>query len=108
MPRLHMITVFGLNVKFDWPAVHDRLLDDFPHVMDVLATTIAATLLIVYEGDADIDDWLAGVSGILSRSISAARRPRGNSSAPRRARADLHQPDRNEFGPTPLTYDSST
>jgi hypothetical protein len=72
MPRLYMITVPGLNVKLDWAAAHDRLLDDFPQVIDVLATTIAATLLIVYEGDADIDDWLAGVSdGILSRRISA-------------------------------------
>jgi hypothetical protein len=93
MPRLYMITVPGLNVKLDWAAVHDRLLDDFPHVIDVLATTIAATLLIVYEGDADIDGWLAGVSdGVLSRRISAAARIRGNSNAPLRARADLHQP----------------
>jgi hypothetical protein len=99
MPRLYMITVPGLNVKLDWAAVHDRLLDDFPQVIDVLATTIAATLLIVYEGDADIDGWLAGVSdGILSRRISAAGRTRGNTNAPLRASADLHQPDRNEFG----------
>jgi hypothetical protein len=108
MPRLYMITVPGLNVKLDWAAIHDRLLDDFPQVIDVLATTIAATLLIVYEGDADIDDWLAGVSdGILSRRISAAARTRGNSNAPMRARANLHQPDRNELGATPLIYDSS-
>jgi hypothetical protein len=33
-------------VKLDWAAVHDRLLDDFPQVTDVLATTMTATLLI--------------------------------------------------------------
>jgi hypothetical protein len=73
MPRLFMVTVPGLSVASDWAAVHDRLLDDFTEVTDVLATTISATLLIVYEGDAHIDAWLEGVSaGILSRRMSAA------------------------------------
>jgi hypothetical protein len=74
MSQLYMITVPGLQVKSDWAAVHDRLLDDFPAVTDVLATTTTATLLIVYEGDADIDAWLNRVSdAILSRRLSAAR-----------------------------------
>jgi hypothetical protein len=72
VPRLCMITVPGLQVKLDCAAVHDRLLDDFPQISDVLATTIPETLLIVYEGDDDIDAWLAGISdGILSRRMSA-------------------------------------
>jgi hypothetical protein len=77
VPRLYMITVPGLQVKLDWAAVHDRLLDDFPQLMDVLATTIPETLLIVYEGDDHIDAWLDGISdGILSRRMSAANAPR--------------------------------
>jgi hypothetical protein len=72
MPRLCMLTVSGLDVASDWAAVHDRLLDTFPEVTDVLATTITGTLLIVYEGHADIDGWLAGVSeGVLSRRARA-------------------------------------
>jgi hypothetical protein len=77
MPQLYMLTVPGLEVKSDWATVHDRLLDDFPDITDVLATTIMSTLLIVYEGDADIDAWLEGISdGILSRRLSAANAPR--------------------------------
>jgi hypothetical protein len=77
VPRLYMITVPGLQVKLDWAAVHDRLLDDFPQIRDVLATTLPETLLIVYEGDDDIDAWLEGMSdGILSRRMSAGNAPR--------------------------------
>jgi len=77
MPRLFMLTVPGLKVASDWAAVHDRLLDDFPGITDVLATTMTATLLIVYEGDANVDAWLEGISdGILSRRIRAGSAPR--------------------------------
>jgi hypothetical protein len=41
--------------------VHDRLLEEFPEVNEVLATTTSGTLLIVYEG-ADTDAWLGTVS----------------------------------------------
>jgi hypothetical protein len=65
-----MITVPGLDVPRHWSTVQDRLLDDFPQVTDVLATTIAATLLIVYEGHADTDGWLAGIDeGILGHQV---------------------------------------
>jgi hypothetical protein len=60
--RLYMITVPGLKVRSDWRIVHDRLLDDFPRVQDVLPTTTPETLLIVYRGRADIDDWLDALS----------------------------------------------
>ncbi len=74
MPQLYMLTVPGLDVKSDWSGVHDRLLDDYPDITDVLATTMTATLLIVYEGAADLDGWLHGVEqAVLSRRLSAAR-----------------------------------
>lgn len=84
MPRLYMITVPGLTVALDWAPVHDRLLDDFPEIADVLATTMPATLLIVYEGDSNVDAWLEGISdGILSRRMRAgtSSRPSTRSSA---------------------------
>jgi hypothetical protein len=77
VPRLCMITVPGLQVKLDCAAVHDRLLDDFPQISDVLATTIPETLLIAYDGDDDIDAWLVGIcDGILSRRLSAGHAAR--------------------------------
>jgi len=53
-----MVTVPGLRVTSDFATVRDRLLDDFPGVLDVLPTTIKATLLIVYDGPANLDAWL--------------------------------------------------
>jgi hypothetical protein len=72
-----MITVPGLEVKSDWLPVHDLLLDEFPKVTDVLATTTPATLLIVYHGRADIDAWLGGVTeAVLGRRMRTAARQR--------------------------------
>jgi hypothetical protein len=72
-----MLTVPGLNVASDWAAVHDRLLDDFPGITDILATTMTATLLIVYEGDANVDAWLEGITAqILSRRTTEETAPR--------------------------------
>jgi hypothetical protein len=77
VPRLFMLTVPGLKVASDWRTIHDRLLDEFAGITDVLATTMSATLLIVYEGDAYVDAWLEGISdGILSRRPSAGHAPR--------------------------------
>jgi hypothetical protein len=66
-PGLYLITVPGLEVRSDWRLVHDRLLDEFPRVNDVLATTINGTILIVYEGPADADAWLETVSQTILR-----------------------------------------
>jgi hypothetical protein len=48
--KLRSLTLPGLDVRSDWRAVHDRLLDDFPAIDDVLPTTMVATLLIAYRG----------------------------------------------------------
>ena len=76
MPRLYMVTVPGLDVKSDWRQVHDCLLSEFPDITDVLATTIPQTVLIVYEGRADIDAWLEAVTEttLLRRITDRARR----------------------------------
>jgi hypothetical protein len=79
VPRLFMVTVPGLVVKSDWRIVHDRLLDEFPSVEDVLPTTTPETLLIVYRGRARLDEWLDAVSdGVLLRRmrlVAHAARP---------------------------------
>lgn len=72
MSRLYRITVPGLDVKSDWRVLHDRLLDDFPKVSDVLPTTTPETLLIIYRGRAQVDEWLDAVSeAVLFRRTRA-------------------------------------
>jgi hypothetical protein len=85
MPRLYSISVPGLEVKSDWRLVHDRLLDDFDKVDDVLPTTTPETLLIVYRGRAHVDEWLDALSeAILLRRMRAdgARRLPGRPTDP--------------------------
>ena len=86
MPRLYMITVPGLEVKPDWLPIHDRLLDEFPEVTDVLPTTIPETLLIVYEGRAEVEAWLHGVSDAVQARRPRAPAPRGGAPPPTRIR----------------------
>jgi hypothetical protein len=90
MPQRYMLTLPGLDVKSDWSAVHDRLLDDFDEIEDVLATTMAGTLLILYGGNPDVDGWLDRVSeAVLSRQLSPGRRRPHSHDASVGARADV-------------------
>lgn len=50
--QVYSLTLPGLDVRSDWRLVHDRLLDEFLAIDDVLPTTTTATILIVYEGPA--------------------------------------------------------
>lgn len=86
MPRLYMITVPGLEVKADWLPIHDRLLDEFPNVTDVLPTTIPETLLMVYRGRAQMDAWLDGISDAVQARRRGAPASRGGPPAPTRIR----------------------
>jgi hypothetical protein len=70
MQKLYQITVPGLQVSADWRLIHDRLLDEFSEVTDVLPTTMQGTILIVYEGSDDAGAWLKTVSEtIVSETI---------------------------------------
>ena len=70
---LYWQTLPGLDVRSDWRVVHDRLLDDFPAIDDVLPTTTTATILVVYEDSAQIDGWLEAIDeAILSRRLRSA------------------------------------
>ena len=84
MEKLFLITVPGLDVRSDWRVLHDRLLDEFPAVSDVLATTIGATILIVYAGRTDADAWLETIAETV---LGLRQRARGSTAAPRVSRA---------------------
>lgn len=67
-PHLFQITIPGLSVKTAAGPVRARLLADFACIDDVLATTMPATLLIVYSGVERADEWLAAISDAVHRS----------------------------------------
>jgi hypothetical protein len=72
MQKLCEITIPGLSMKVDFPAVRHRLLADFPRVAEVLATTTPATLLIAFHGDQEVDAWFDAITVQLRRhQISA-------------------------------------
>jgi hypothetical protein len=71
--RLYQITLPGLDVRSDWRTVHDRMLDDFPCVGDVLATTINATVLVLYEGRPQVDRWLESITSSVSARAAGPR-----------------------------------
>lgn len=74
--KLYSLTLPGLDVRSDWRVVHDRLLDDFPAIDDVLATTTVATVLIVHHGFAQVDGWLHSIdTALLSRRLRSAGHP---------------------------------
>lgn len=76
-PKLCFITVPGLQVG-DLRLVHDRLLDEFEDMAEVLPTTMKETILVV-AGDAASDDrgrWLDTVSETILSCRRSRRRPR--------------------------------
>jgi hypothetical protein len=72
--KVYEITIPGLSMQTDFPAVRHRLLADFPQVTDVIATTTPATVQILYTGEAAVDAWIAA----LSESVAARRMSRGH------------------------------
>jgi hypothetical protein len=62
MQKHYQITIPGLSIKGDFPAARRRLIADFPRVLEVLPTTIPATVLVAYHGEDEIDAWLQALS----------------------------------------------
>ena len=74
MRKLYEITIPGLSLKADFPAVRQRLLADFPRVVEVLAMTTTATVLIVYLGEDEVDAWIDALSdSVLKGRIGLIR-----------------------------------
>jgi hypothetical protein len=71
MQKLYEITIPGLSIRADFPAVRHRLLADFPHVVEVLAMTTPSTVLVVYLGEHELDAWLDALSdSVATRRMS--------------------------------------
>jgi hypothetical protein len=74
MPSLYQITIPGLSPKGDFTAARHRLVADFPRVLDVLATTIPATVLVAYFGEDEVDAWVDALSdSVAARRMSLLR-----------------------------------
>jgi hypothetical protein len=70
MQELYEITIPGLSMTADFPAVHHRPLADFPDVVDVLAMTTPTTVLVVYTGEPEVDCWIDALSdSVATRRI---------------------------------------
>src|ERR1700684_2409611 len=74
MQKLYEITIPGLSMTADFPAVHHRLLADFPGVVDVLAMPTPATVLVVYTGEQEIDCWIDALSDSVAIRRTRLRR----------------------------------
>jgi hypothetical protein len=74
MQRLYEITIPGLSMRADFPAVRHRLLADFPDVAEVLAMTTPGTVLVMYRGEHEVDAWLDALSdSVATRRMSLGR-----------------------------------
>jgi hypothetical protein len=73
MQKLYEITIPGLSMKVDLPAVRHRLRADFPQVVEVLEMTTPATLLIAYHGEQAVDAWLDAISESVATRRSGFR-----------------------------------
>jgi hypothetical protein len=71
MQKLYEITIPGLSLNADFPAVRHRLLADFPYVVEVVAMTTPSTVLVVYLGEDEVDDWIEALSdSVATRRVS--------------------------------------
>ena len=74
MQKLYEITIPGLSIKVDYPAVRHRLLADFPDVLEVLATTTPGTVQVVFRGEEEIEAWLDALSdSVATRRMALGR-----------------------------------
>jgi hypothetical protein len=74
--RICRITIPGLSMRRDFEGARLRLLEDFPNVQEVLATTAPATLLVLYSGADDLDTWLDSLLDTVASRQPARGRPR--------------------------------
>jgi hypothetical protein len=73
MQRFCRITVPGLSIKQDFKAARSRLLDDFPTIEEVIATTAPGTVLILASDPVDVDGWRAALQSVSTAEARAGR-----------------------------------
>src|ERR1700684_693836 len=89
MRRCYEITIPGLCLRSEFPAVRARLLADFPGVLTVDAAVAAPsspTILLVYVGEAEVDAWIDALSDAVVSRRERLRAFRVLLPSPRRGR----------------------
>jgi hypothetical protein len=67
---LSLLTLPGLRISSDWSAVHDLMLERFPQIGDVLATTIPSTVLVVHDDEPNRDAWIDAITVVIRRRMT--------------------------------------
>lgn len=73
MQRICRITVSGLSIKQDFKAARRRLMDDYPTIEEVIATTTPGTVLILASDPVDIDGWCEAMHSVSTAEARAGR-----------------------------------
>jgi hypothetical protein len=73
MQRVCRITVSGLSIKQDFKAARRRLMDEFPTIAEVIATTAPGTVLILASDPIDVDGWRQTLSSVSTAEARARR-----------------------------------
>src|SRR5258708_24074481 len=73
MQRVCRITVSGLSIKQDFKAARRRLMDDFPTVEEVIATTAPETVLIIASNPVTTDGWCEARNPVAPPEARAGR-----------------------------------
>jgi hypothetical protein len=73
MQRVCRITVSGLSIERDFKDARRRLMDDFPTIEEVIATTAPETVLILASDPVDIDGWCEALHSVSTAEADAGR-----------------------------------
>jgi hypothetical protein len=73
MRRVCRITVSGLSIKQDFKAARRRLMDEFPTIEEVIATTAPGTVLILACDPVDFDGWCEALRSVSTAEARAER-----------------------------------
>jgi hypothetical protein len=73
MRRVCRITVSGLSIKQDFKAARRRLMNEFPTIEEVIATTARGTVLILASDPIDLDGWRDALSSVSTAEARARR-----------------------------------
>jgi hypothetical protein len=73
MQRVCRITVSGLSIKQDFKAARRRLMDEFPTIEEVIATTAPGTVLILASDPVEVDGWCEALHTVSTAEARAGR-----------------------------------
>jgi hypothetical protein len=73
MRRVCRITVSGLSIRQDFKAARRCLMDEFPTIEEVIATTAPGTVLILASDPVDVEGWRAALRSVSTAEARASR-----------------------------------